>query len=631
MDVETLLLDPSRKNLDRYISADQDIDIRDNIGNSLLHIAVDKKFLDIIDVLLKKGIDISTQNSFKYTALHIAVRNGMLDTVKLLVEKGIDLDIQTVDKNTALHIAISYGRSDIAIFLIESGSNIFIKNDSGLTMLQMAVRCQLEKVSKILIEKGSDISLQDNGETLLTRSIKNWFHSISRLLVVSGIDLDIKDKDGKTALYYAIVYRCIDIAQLLLDSGVDVDKINNDRDPLLHTAISMRVCNTIIKKIIDKTNDINVLDKDNNTALHVALLYNNKDVSLYLVEKNIDINIKNIDLYTALHLSIKCGYNDIVLLLMEKNIDIHCCDIFGNSPMRIAIYWSNIYIARLLMERTTFTDLKGYKTILHDITYRGYRDMIILLLDNGIYVNYQDDKGDTPLHVAYRNERLDIIKLLVDNGSSISIKNNKGMVPSIVKYEYGEYRELLNNLIKFVSNIVIRIDGTPISDGKSMLEKIRFRSISLGSFTIGRFYRYANTIKDLYIHDLHIIASSLGIKSLMTKRGYCKYIAERLESYIIYTRTERCNRYRSVIGETVILQNHKDLIYDPIEDVKELYILLDNNGRYYGFSRNDYEYVEMHKKNPHSTSMLTDEHMYELYSFFNRFDGVDCKVYRDLL
>lgn len=67
-----------------------DLDIADNAGNTPLQIASLEGNVNIVQVLLDAGCDISCKNTDSDTPLIDAVENGHLDVVKLLLEAGLD-------------------------------------------------------------------------------------------------------------------------------------------------------------------------------------------------------------------------------------------------------------------------------------------------------------------------------------------------------------------------------------------------------------------------------------------------------------------------------------------------------------------------------------------------------------
>jgi len=44
-------------------------------------------------------------------------------------------------------------------------------------------------------------------------------------------------------------------------------------------------------------------------------------------------------------------------------------------------------------------------------------------------LNHQDNNGDTPLHLAVKNQNFEIIKFLVEHGADLSIKNEQNQTP----------------------------------------------------------------------------------------------------------------------------------------------------------------------------------------------------------
>jgi len=70
-----------------------------------LIIAVEKNFVDIIELLLKhENIDVNIQNIDGNTPLHISLYTND-DIAKLLLDhKDIDVNIQNIDGNTPLQI-----------------------------------------------------------------------------------------------------------------------------------------------------------------------------------------------------------------------------------------------------------------------------------------------------------------------------------------------------------------------------------------------------------------------------------------------------------------------------------------------------------------------------------------------
>lgn len=59
-------------------------------GNTAMHKATEKNMIDIIDKFIYYGGDPTIKNKQGFTCLHIACRDGRLQIVKLLLSKGVD-------------------------------------------------------------------------------------------------------------------------------------------------------------------------------------------------------------------------------------------------------------------------------------------------------------------------------------------------------------------------------------------------------------------------------------------------------------------------------------------------------------------------------------------------------------
>lgn len=101
----------------------------------------------IINLLIKKGININTQNDKGNTLLHIAAFNAHVDVLKLLIEKGADTNLKNKKGNTPLHEATgsilypSYRCSryvEACKFLIQNGAALDAQNNKGLTPIELA-------------------------------------------------------------------------------------------------------------------------------------------------------------------------------------------------------------------------------------------------------------------------------------------------------------------------------------------------------------------------------------------------------------------------------------------------------------------------------------------------------------
>lgn len=83
-------------------------------------------------------------------------------------------------------------------------------------------------------------------------------------------------------------------------------------------------------------------------------------------------------------------------------------------------------------------ELNRFKTtLLHQSVIANQRNNVKVFLKNGLDVNAQDERGNTPLHLAVYELNKSIIKLLLSYGANKFIKNKLGESPFELAVKFG--------------------------------------------------------------------------------------------------------------------------------------------------------------------------------------------------
>tara|TARA_R110000787_G_scaffold271939_9_gene379278 strand:- start:634 stop:1179 length:546 start_codon:yes stop_codon:yes gene_type:complete len=99
----------------------------------------------------------------------------------------------------------------------------------------------------------------------------------------------------------------------------------------------------------------------------------------------------------------------------------------GHAPLTLACYYSNIDVAKYLIEHVKDVNSKsGYGTALMAATVKNNTKLVELLLKNKANPNAIDQNGSTALHFSVIFGYEEIIKLLVDVKADSSLKDNRG-------------------------------------------------------------------------------------------------------------------------------------------------------------------------------------------------------------
>lgn len=183
---------------------------------------------------------------------------------------------------------------------------------------------------------------------------------------------------------------------------------------------------------------INNQDKNGNTILHNALLYQKINPIFVLLKYNINVNIQNLDGNTVLHLALfnfnlaikNCDkkafiYIDILKKLISKNGNMYIKNELNTTPAEIVQFGINVQ------------DNEG-NTLLHSLIKRSKIEKSNFMVDFlNVNLNIQNIKGNTVLHelciISSNNyDNIDFFYLLfklIKKGAKEDIKNKEGLLP----------------------------------------------------------------------------------------------------------------------------------------------------------------------------------------------------------
>ncbi|GHM58610.1 MAG: hypothetical protein sL5_03570 [Candidatus Mesenet longicola] len=110
-------------------------DIADTDGNLPIHLAAERDYVKIIELLCGDKNTIDKKNKYGLTPLHLAIQKECKDAVEALICGGADLDIQDGDKNgdTALIMAVRKDHIPIVKLLLHYGADYNKINNAGET------------------------------------------------------------------------------------------------------------------------------------------------------------------------------------------------------------------------------------------------------------------------------------------------------------------------------------------------------------------------------------------------------------------------------------------------------------------------------------------------------------------
>lgn len=219
----------------------------------------------------------------------MASEKGHKNIVEFLLKRGVNIDAQDRQGETALMCASRYERKDIVKLLLDKGANIEARNNAGWTALMEASRFEHEDIVELLLDHGADTETVDQeGFTVLLYACRHEHKNIVELLLNRGANIEARNNNGDTALMEASWYGCKNIVELLLNRGANIEAQNKSGKTALMNASQWGYEN-IVKLLLDRGANIEVRDNKGLTAFAHAI--NNRKMST--VRRFIQLMVQN--------------------------------------------------------------------------------------------------------------------------------------------------------------------------------------------------------------------------------------------------------------------------------------------------------------------------------------------------
>ena len=325
-----------------------DMNHKNSLGRTPLHGAAEYGHYDIALMLLdcdyqvdvntpekdrwtpSRCAEVDARDNMGWTPLHIASRQGHRELVRLLLEYDADAFAHNQDKHTFLEIAWEHKHKEI----------INLKYEGGQTALHIASEQASEreylKLIQWLIGHGADPNTGDEREeTPLFPASRNGNLNATQVLLDAGAEVNRRNWQKMTPLHGASENGHDDVTELLLKGGADVDaKHVYDWTPL-HLA-SWTGKRKVAEVLLNWGADKNAKNDANWTPLHMASQQGHSRVVNLLLDSGAEVNAQKSDEETPLHLAAFCGYLEVVRALLKKKAKPGIKNKNGETPLYLA-------------------------------------------------------------------------------------------------------------------------------------------------------------------------------------------------------------------------------------------------------------------------------------------------------
>lgn len=229
----------------------------------------------MVELLTNNGADPLTIYDDEETALDIAIRKQKIEAAVALVRVCKDEKVTT----KTLHLAAALGCTSIADALIQKGLDVGqVEDGTGDTALHKASEKGHSKIVHKLLQVDDSKIFTPNakGDTPLHLAATNGHLDIVQTLLASPYaEINANGSNGSTALHFAVQHRKEPVVRFLLSHSnsrsetCDVDVVDNDGCTALHVA-ARNGFTVAIKLLLERGCNYKLTNKEGKSALAVA-------------------------------------------------------------------------------------------------------------------------------------------------------------------------------------------------------------------------------------------------------------------------------------------------------------------------------------------------------------------------
>lgn len=348
------------------------IDIQDKNGRTALYVAASAGNKDAVDVLIKKGADITKAQNKGWTPIHVAAYKGHFQVVRTLIKSNENASyLSSVYSDLPIHLAAWNGESESIKYLLERKINRVAVNKLQISPLDLAVsqghahkkKCIDSDCHKCKLYR--DFTINGYSTSYLSGPAnKMEYEAVSRgdiktveyLHTQLEADFDSSIPNKKIKVMHAAKHPII--IKYLSSRGCDINQVTADtlQTPLYRAVVDNNFAT--VKALVELGADINKGDNNGWGSLHAAVYKNLAHIVEYLCEKpQCDINRGN-ESYNITPLYIGAQYNCLKAVdeLIKKKADPTIADKNGYTPLKVVICQKDPRYAEMLEKIKKYTE-----------------------------------------------------------------------------------------------------------------------------------------------------------------------------------------------------------------------------------------------------------------------------------
>jgi ankyrin repeat protein len=288
----------------------------------------------------------------------------------IIINKKVKMNIQDQKEkfNDLMNVRDNYFKEEFAA-LIDKYINLHQAiNEQKQLPLTLCLKHEQDEFVKICLEKGANVNFY-NDENLhpLLQLFQRDLISYSTLNMLLDFDANpniVNQEDNNlTPLHYAAQKNRSDLITLLIKHKADVNVLDNDgNNPMMALLNKFRIFRdneiNCILNFLDNSININQVNKNNDNALTLLLdnLSYEEDMDFIIIAtrkiiaKAIDLTQKNNHGQTAFHIAVEIENKELMLLTYHDEIDLETIKIDTEDEEALEVFNSLVFKQKLEKE-----------------------------------------------------------------------------------------------------------------------------------------------------------------------------------------------------------------------------------------------------------------------------------------
>ncbi|KAL6605111.1 ankyrin [Neocallimastix sp. 'constans'] len=469
-----------------FLLIHSNIHLLDKYGYNILHYAIMKEDEKLVKDLVQKGIDVNYQKNqdFKgHSALEIAIHLKNRELFLILLSSRT-LRINDLNKNKQPLLLMIINMKNYSFEeklqwmedLLKHGANVNIYDLKGQSLLFYAIKEKSHPMIKLFMEYGANTNLPKdknnhtsslmkytlNNEPLnvieclikyghsncledkdIIKIVKEGRFDLIKLLIPQYIHINRKYDGNNSLLYYAVNYEQETIANYLIDHGIDYHQSEEQIINLLRFGNNISMLKLLIPRVIDINSSFNdgLPDDPPEVILSYAIESQNIPFIQYLIQCQPDFGlldhkvefiedildileneehltttlpyiIRNPSLHKILLEIMEEDRIDLLDILIQHQLDINYIDQEEKTLLIYAIEKRKIQWVQYLLERKANVSVL-FPNLLKEIMVVGQWDVLkYLLTHETMNIHFEENYGQLLYRISYSTESKDIIEQL---------------------------------------------------------------------------------------------------------------------------------------------------------------------------------------------------------------------------